>query len=60
MTEAEREQLLDEAADKYMRGEITVEEFHQAQEQYGIDYSAALQALAAYLVTHKRQRQGVA
>ena len=50
LTAVERERILDEASDKYMRGDMTAEDFEAVEERYMTDYSISLQALAKYLM----------
>jgi hypothetical protein len=51
LTAEERQQRLNEASDKYMRGDMTAEEFEDAKRQYTSDYRPAMRALAENLQT---------
>lgn len=46
LTIAERQRRLQEASDRYLRGEISARDFHQAEERYMTDYRAATLELA--------------
>ena len=47
LSREERHQRLLEASEQYMRGEITVEAFEEAERRYMPDYEAAFAALAS-------------
>ena len=56
----ERQQLLNEASDRYMSGDISVEEFEQVKTRYGSDYRPAIAALAKNLKDNEERKQGSA
>lgn len=45
-TELEREQALRRAADRYLRGQMSLEEFEQVEAENSPDLEAAIQAVA--------------
>lgn len=46
LTIGERQRRLIEASDRYLRGEMSAREFHEAEERYMTDYRAATLELA--------------
>jgi len=46
LTMAERQRRLQDASDRYLRGEMSALDFHQAEERYMTNYRAATLELA--------------
>ena len=57
LTMGERQRLLLEATDRYLRGEIGADEFREAEERYMTDYRAATLELARRAVLRDWDRK---